>query len=138
MNVETILASSVVAALIAGIFTTIDLLLKRKWKKADDKDERGKRMESNIDAIKRELQAHIAVSEERDFRRCRARILRFNDECRAEVMHTQEHFDDVLTDIDSYEEYCSSHPDFKNNKARCAIASIKECYQNCLAKNNFL
>ncbi len=70
----------------------------------------------------------------------RYRILRFNDELLHDksVRHTKEHFDQILSDIDEYEEFCAAHPLYKNNKAIHAIANVKSVYQKCQDESSFL
>ena len=71
-------------------------------------------------------------------RQARQRILRFNDEILFEKRHSKEHFDEILDDIDTYEEYCRTHEDYENNKAVLAIATIREVYRDCLKTHDFL
>lgn len=68
----------------------------------------------------------------------RYRILRFGDEIRHHARHSEEHFNQVLEDIDDYEKYCADHPQFKNNKTVTTISRIKEAYQNCCKQGDFL
>lgn len=68
----------------------------------------------------------------------RYRILRFDDEIRHKQKHTKEHFDQILDDITEYENYCSSHPNYKNNRAILAIENIKETYKKCCFTHSFL
>lgn len=68
----------------------------------------------------------------------RYRILRFNDEVRYKVRHSEEHFNQLIDDIDKYERYCRSHPEYKNNKALSAIKNIKQVYEKCRRENSFL
>lgn len=68
----------------------------------------------------------------------RYRIIRFDDEIRHEEKHTKEHFDQILEDIGAYENYCSTHPDYKNNKAVLAIENIKATYKKCAQEHTFL
>lgn len=75
---------------------------------------------------------------EREAKTARFRILRFGDECQQQVLHSQEHFDQIIEDIDQYETYCAEHPTFKNNKAVLTIANIKETYRRRVAANDFL
>ena len=76
--------------------------------------------------------------EEREAVSCRVRILRFSDELRRNVNHSQESFEQVIADIDYYEKYCIKHPDFKNNKTIVAKKRIIDVYEACLEQNNFL
>ena len=73
----------------------------------------------------------------------RVRIVRFNDELIVardgnKQLHSRESFDQVLSDIDHYEEYCRDHPEFKNNKTTMSAQNIKECYKERLRKRDFL
>lgn len=68
----------------------------------------------------------------------RIRILRFGDECKRDVPHSEEHFNQVLDDIDRYESYCNTHPEYKNAKAVLTIAKIKEIYGRRLENGDFL
>lgn len=85
-----------------------------------------------------ELKTHIRVSDESEVKQCRLRILRFNDELLQGTKHTKEHFDNILEDIDDYEAYCRSHPNYENNKAVLAIANCKKTYLQCVEDKSFL
>lgn len=69
---------------------------------------------------------------------CRYRILRINDEILHDQKHTKEHFDQILDDITRYEQFCTDHPDYENNKAVMAIKNIKRVYEKCSDDNTFL
>ena len=84
-----------------------------------------------VDALKKDEELERA-------RQARQRILRFNDEILFEKRHSKEHFDEILDDIDTYEEYCRTHEDYENNKAVLAIATIREVYKDCLKTHDFL
>lgn len=68
----------------------------------------------------------------------RTHILRFGDEIRHEVVHSKEHFDQVLLDIKKYEKYCEAHKDYENDVAHATIDLIRKKYNNRLEKNDFL
>lgn len=68
----------------------------------------------------------------------RYRILRFDDEIRHKVKHTEEHFNQIMEDIDDYERYCSGHPNYKNSKAVSAIENTRRTYEKCRRENSFL
>lgn len=93
-------------------------------KKVDD-------LESTVTSIQMDNAERNAIE-------CRVRILRFGDEICHDVQHSNEHFDQVLEDIDTYEKYCRDHPDFKNNKTRLTTAKILDTYAKCIEDNNFL
>lgn len=69
---------------------------------------------------------------------CRARILRFNDELLCGDRHTQDHFEQILMDITSYEHYCDENKKFKNGVAVAAIKNIHNVYQRRLENRDFL
>ena len=69
---------------------------------------------------------------------CRVRILRFGDEVTHGDKHSRESFDQVLADIDTYEQYCAEHPGFKNNKTVITTKTIKDNYAERIEKNDFL
>lgn len=93
---------------------------------------------ARVDKIDRELENHIKRTEEERIRQARQRILRFSDEVFYEKGHSQEHYNEILEDIGKYENYCNTHPDFKNNKAVMAIEMIKDAYQDCIENHEFL
>lgn len=68
----------------------------------------------------------------------RYRIIRFNDEIRHDVRHTEEHFTQIIEDIDTYENFCAEHPKFHNGKAVRSIANIRQIYDKCCEENSFL
>lgn len=68
----------------------------------------------------------------------RTHILRFGDEIRLGLSHSEEHFNQVLYDIHKYETYCDSHKNYENDKAIATIKLIRNEYSKCLEKNNFL
>ena len=88
--------------------------------------------------LEKELTDHKEKSEERHATLCRAHILRFGDEVLHGIPHSKEGYDNILLDIDSYEEYCEKHPGYKNNIAVQTIKHIKRKYQEHIIKNDFL
>lgn len=91
-----------------------------------------------VDNLDLELKDLRNVCDERNATLNRTHILHFNDEILHQKEHTKEHFDQILDDITNYESYCKTHPEYKNNKAVCAIDNIKNTYKKCMDKNNFL
>ena len=88
-------------------------------------------LSKEVDTLKKDEELERA-------RQARQRILRFNDEILFNKRHSKEHFDEILDDIDTYEEYCRTHEDYENNKAVLAIATIREVYKDCLKTHDFL
>lgn len=84
------------------------------------------------------LETKVGALEKSDVIDCRVRILTFADEIRRGMRHSKETFDQVLSDIDTYERYCTEHPDFMNNKTVAAKAKIIDVYSECMDNNDFL
>ena len=68
----------------------------------------------------------------------RIRIIRFNDEILHHMDHSKEHYDQILEDITEYNEYCRTHPEFKNSKAVFAIQNIQRKNQEHFDNNSYL
>lgn len=84
------------------------------------------------------LETKVGALENSDVIDCRVRILTFADEIRRGMRHSKETFDQVMSDIDTYEHYCTEHPDFMNNKTVAAKAKILDVYSECIDNNDFL
>ena len=97
-----------------------------------------KQLKKEVEALSEKYDQIEQDNERRDAVECRVRILRFSDELRRGVDHSQESFEQTFEDIDFYEKYCIEHPLFRNNKTVIANERIKAAYKNCLEKNNFL
>ena len=91
-----------------------------------------------LSATKAALEKHIQIDDERNADGHRAKILAFNTELLRGIDHTREDFIEVLAEIDKYEVYCHTHPDYKNNRAKYAIANIGRVYNDRLKKHDFL
>ena len=93
---------------------------------------------AKIDHLTKDFEQHLKDEEEERMRMARQRILRFNDEGLFGKGHSKEHYDEILEDIDVYEQYCAEHPDYKNNKAVIAIATIKDANDDCMQDHSFM
>ena len=89
------------------------------------------KLESELQCVRSGMAEEKAVN-------CRARILRFGDECLHGERHTKDHFDQTLRDIAAYERYCEDHPEFENNVTELTSDRIKTIYRRCLDSNDFL
>lgn len=96
------------------------------------------RLEADISKMQQANNDRDAQEEERNVRAARQRILRFGDEVRHEQNHSEEHYDDILDDITYYENYCGSHPNFKNQKAQSTIKIIVKAYEAHMQNGDFL
>ena len=84
------------------------------------------------------LDAHIREDEDEKARNQRYRILRFYDEMCDHRHHSESHFEDILDDIDAYERYCETHPQFKNNRGKAAMDYIVASYPKIKSSGGFL
>lgn len=134
----TAVIASLGAALIAAAVSIVSLCLQRKWKKNDQSAGKLDAISTEVQSVKNTLTAHIATDAESDAKQARRRIIDFSDECRRGTRHSEEHFDNVLEDIDAYEKYCAAHPQFENRKAVQSIRFIVEIYDECKRKNDFI
>ena len=89
------------------------------------------KLEKEMCEIKSEAAENVA-------KQARVRILRFGDEIYNDVLHTKEHFNQILQDITEYEHYCKNHKDFENDMTVATTKRIKEVYQQCLENKAFL
>lgn len=88
-------------------------------------------LSEKVSNIQTEVNENAAMSS-------RYRILRFDDEIRHGTLHTKEHYDQIMVDIDIYEAFCKRNPDFRNNLAHKAISNIKRVYDVHNDDNSFL
>lgn len=91
-----------------------------------------------VDDIAQELKNHIEQEAEEKASSARRSFLVFNEELYANKHHTREHFEEILRNIDDYEDYCADHPLYENNKAELAIENIKRVYKQCVKDHSFL
>lgn len=68
----------------------------------------------------------------------RTRILRFDDELYNGIRHSQEYFNQILDEVDLYEHYCETHPEYKNSRTVEATKHIREVYQKCRDEHSFV
>ena len=93
--------------------------------------DRMEKLEKTVEAIR-------DVSDEREAKTTRVRILRFGDEILHGIRHSKEHFDQILLDVTEYEQYCREHPEFVNNMTVLTTRHIKETYSACFEEHDFL
>lgn len=140
MSIQDIIAASIAGGggLVAVLMTLIQVspLKVNPWSaigRALNKD-----VITRLDATSSKLEEHIRLDDERNADMHRARILQFNTELLRNIRHTEEDFNEILYNIDCYEQYCRAHEEYKNNRAVHAIMNIKRVYDECLEAHNFL
>lgn len=116
----------IAAVLSGGIFAFIEFLIRRK----DDKNSVLKDIVNRLERLENKVDEGDAINS-------RVRILHFADEMMEERRHSKDSFDQVLSDITFYNNYCSTHPDFKNSQTEATAAFIKRKYEERLEKHDF-
>ena len=100
-----------------GIFTLIQFLITRY----DNKKNLGKLVNDKIDDLTDQFNEYRVIQ-------ARVHILRFSDDLKNGIPHSQEFYRQLLMDIDLYDQYTKEHPDFKNGMTVMAAENIKKEY----------
>lgn len=129
---------TLLVALVTAAVSLTTLFSQRKWQKEDRTADRITELSEQIDTVQDTLDSHIKADAENDARQARRRIIVFSDECRRGMLHSSEHFDNVLDDITAYRNFCETHPGFKNEKAAHSIKYVEEVYDQTKRENKFI
>lgn len=126
---DTVLVALITAGLtlLGTIITTITTSITNRNKTIN-----------RIDDVEVKLDSHIHEEEWANAKQIRVRILRFNDEICRGTQFSENHFEDILEDIDVYERFCDAHPDYHNGKGAIAMAHIKAEYEKHMVNHDFL
>ena len=95
-------------------------------------------LKTEVQNIKTDVSDIREEAKEREATNRRARLLEFGDEILHDVDYSKEHWDSVLLDIGSYENYCDDHPHYMNHVAKATIKHIKDMYDKHLREDTFL
>ena len=119
-----------------GITAIINHILSKKGKTAKQLDA----IESEIGEVKSEVKNLENKVDKNEAKRARTQILRFADEIytQPEHLHSKEHFEEILSAIKLYNDYCDDNPKFENDKTEAAQKRIKQIYNKCLKEHTFL
>ena len=91
-----------------------------------------------IDGLKKDVNEMKKHEAELEANNERNRILRFDDELRRKIDHSEEFFDQILDDVSSYRRYCLQNKDYPNSKAESAMKNIEDTYRRCKQENKFI
>ena len=130
-TVKTIVTTLVASGAMWGF---VQFLIERK----DKKNDKFKEVLNKIDELSKKVDKIAADEAEWEAITCRVRILQFMDELLGNQKHTKDSYDQVNSDITSYEKYCGEHPEFKNNQTATTIEYINKDYLKRLEKHDFL
>lgn len=104
----------------------------------DEIKEDNQRINDKVDALSNQFAEHVREDEDNNAKQVRIRILRFYDELCEGKLRSENHYEDILDDIDYYEQYVIKHPTFKNNRGEAAMSYIRECYHTVKENGGFL
>lgn len=116
----------------------IDRIFNRKRVTIEEIGDKLDAQGKQINSLEEAFDQKAKEDKEKEAKAARRRILRADDEIRMGMKHSKDFFEDVLRDIDAYEEFCDEHPHFKNRCAESAIRNVSETYDTCKAENSFL
>lgn len=134
---------------VAGLATVVEVtpikispwsaLAKLIGKKLNaDITEKLEEQSKTVGEIKSKTEALEGQLEQKDAEDARNHILRFGDEVKNHVRHSEEYFNQILADITKYEHYCQVHPEFQNARTVATKNIILKVYQKCIEENDFL
>lgn len=90
-----------------------------------------KSLEKELSRISSNVEKYNAINS-------RVRILRFGNEIKQGILHTKDYFDQIMQDIDIYENYCNINKEFRNSITSITVEIITNNYRERLEKNDFL
>lgn len=106
-------------ALASGaVFSFVQFIITFGFSRAD----KTKDIEKKLDQLSDKVDESKAIN-------ARTAILRFSDELKSNMPHSSEYFRQILDDIDLYNEFCATHPGFKNSYTEIATEHIKGTYK---------
>lgn len=114
-----------------ALFTFIQFLIQRHDTKKNIEakmDANQQALSEKIDNVSGEVKEVSEQLAEHKAVLARTHILRFADELRTGT-HSREYFEQQLQDIDTYDKYCETHPNFANGLTRMASQFIKDEYR---------
>ena len=127
-----------------GVLAFVQFLIQRNDSKHDKMEEVNKsiralseKAKERFDALDRKIDMVDAKGDERYAVSSRVRILRFEDELQDKRKHSKDSWDQAMSDIDYYENYCQAYPKFKNNQTVATVEHIKNGYMERLEKHDW-
>lgn len=110
----------------SALWQTVAFFVERFDKKKNDSVIKEiRKVSTSVDELSEKVDKNQAVL-------ARTHILRFSDEIRNGVHHSDDYYRQTLQDCDTYERFCEQHPEFKNSYTEMAQRNIKETYQRLL------
>lgn len=129
---------TVIGNIVVAVVAIIPTIISNRKKTQDSIKESNKATDKQIGEIKTAFDDHVADYEAAKAASQRYRILRFYDEVCEGRKHSESHYEDILDDIDQYEQYCAAHPDFRNSRGHLAMQHIRDTFARLKANGGFL
>lgn len=101
-----------------AVFSFVQFMITFGFSRAD----KSREIEQKIDNLSKKVDQNQAVL-------ARTHILRFSDEIKNGINHSNEYWRQQLDDCDTYDRFCKDNPDFKNSYTEIANRHIKETYK---------
>ena len=129
---------TVIGNIVVAVVAIIPTIIANRKKTQDSIKQSNEATDKQIAEIKKAFDEHVADYEAAKASSQRYRILRFYDEICDNQRHSESHFEDILQDIDEYENYCKHHDEYHNNRGHVAMEYIKELYGKLKVNGGFL
>jgi len=126
------------APILVALIAIIPTILANGQKTRDSVQAQREATQAQVEEVRDMLNAHVMEDEDDKARNARYRILRFYDEICEGRRHSESHFEDILDDIDRYEQYCHAHPAYKNSRGHVAMKNIQLTYERLKLEGKFL
>ena len=117
-----------------GLIGFIEFLIRRN----DEKKNKSNEILAALKSISDKIVGIESRLDKDNADEARRNILSFDDELRRSMDHSEESFNQVLSDIKFYRNYCRTHADYENDRATSATAHILETYQKVKNSNGFI
>lgn len=118
----------------SAIYALIQFLIERY----DNKHDKFAEIMNKLDDMSKRIDATEEARLEDKALSYRGHIIRFNEECMRGMEHSHEAFKDVMRNMTNYDNYCNTHPEFKNHECDVSEKNIIRVYEKCMKDDNFL
>ena len=133
-----ILGAVITFILGGGFLSFLQFLIERKDKRKEEIKELKKQLTDIEKRLSEKIDAIESKADERNAVNARVRILRFADETMCGAKRSKDSYDQLMRDVDDYEDYCLRFPSFKNNQTAQTVEYLKKEYAEKLANHDFL
>lgn len=116
-----------------GILAFLQFLISRY----DRKHDKQKAVMEKLGLLEKKINVIDEKIDEREATLARTHILRFSDELYNGIHHSKEYFDQTLEDIDTYDAFCDTHPEYRNSRTTHAVMEINETYKRLYNEHKF-